>query len=254
MTSTQPSPSFIGIGVGPGEPGLLSVIAWEALQQCDLIYVPRAATLDTSIARQCLPPGVIPDDRFREIAFTMDPDRTLLAQHYRELAATLAAEIGAGKKVAYLTIGDALTYSTYIYTLSALLALLPGLAYRTFPGVTSYSALAAAADWPLGEGKERLLVLPCPNNIADLRAAIEANDLVVLMKIGKRFPQVLALLEEMGIAAHCAYGRRVGMPEGVVSRDLSALPEDGRTGYLSTLLIRKTPRISRTEPLFPELP
>ena len=79
----------------------------------------------------------------------------------------------AGKDIAYLTIGDPFTYSTYTYTLAALKDCLPELRHRTYPGVTSYCAVAAATEFPLGEGKERVLILPCPDHLPELRAAIE---------------------------------------------------------------------------------
>ena len=139
---------FCGIGVGPGEPGLIPVVAWEFLKLCDVIYVPRARTMDHSVARQCLPANEIPAQRFREVEFTMDPDRDKLRQHYADLAAAISTELRAGKDTAWLTIGDPMTYSTYIYTLAALKDSMPELRPRTYPGVTSYCALAAAAEFP----------------------------------------------------------------------------------------------------------
>jgi precorrin-2/cobalt-factor-2 C20-methyltransferase len=236
---------FYGVGVGPGEPGLLPLIAWEALKQCDLIYVPRAQSLDYSAARRALPAGEISEDRFREVEFLMDSDRDVLRTHYAELARTLADELSAGRNVAYLTLGDSLTYSTYIYTLHALLALVPDLEYRTFPGVTSYCALAAETNWPLGESKESVLILPCPDDMTELQAAIESHDVVVLMKIGKRLPDVLRLLEKLGVAPLCAYGHRVGMPEAVVHANVSQLSDDQQNGYLATMLIRHQARVDR---------
>jgi precorrin-2/cobalt-factor-2 C20-methyltransferase len=236
---------FYGIGVGPGEQGLLPLIAWETLKECDLIFAPRATSLDYSAARRALPTNDIPETRFREIEFLMDSDRDVLRGHYAELAETLAQEIEAGKTIAYLTLGDSLTYSTYIYTLHALRARMPDLQYRTFPGITSYCALAAETNWALGEAKETVLILPCPDAMGDLRAAIELHDVVVLMKIGKRLPDVLALLDQMGISSLCAYGHRVGMPEEAVSFNLSQLTNTDKNGYLATMLIRRRARTDR---------
>lgn len=231
---------FYGIGVGPGEPGLLPVVAWETIQQCAVIFVPRARTMGYSVARRCLPPNDLPDERFREVEFAMDLDRSVLQEHYAQLAVAIAMELRAGNNVAYLTLGDPLTYSTYSYTLAALKDQLPQLRYRTIPGVTSYCAVAAAHDFPLGEGKERVLILPCPDEMDTLRAAIESNGTIVLMKIGERLPAVIGLVREMGIEAHCAFGRRVGMPEEVLAyRQLNG---DRSLGYLSTMLIRKEAR------------
>ncbi|MBV9275438.1 MAG: precorrin-2 C(20)-methyltransferase [Verrucomicrobia bacterium] len=214
---------FCGIGVGPGMPGLIPVVAWEFLQNCDLILHPRAKYADRSVARNCLPPHQIPESRFREIEFAMESDRRHLAGYYSRLADEISDEVRAGKRVAYLTIGDPLTYSTYIYLLRALRERSPGLAYRTYPGITSYCALAATTGFAIGEGKERVLILPCPNDMHELRGHVEAHDVVILMKIGDRLPAVLQLLDEMEIGDHCAFGAHVGMENEVVSIGISEL-------------------------------
>jgi precorrin-2/cobalt-factor-2 C20-methyltransferase len=232
---------FCGIGVGPGMPGLLPLVAWEFLQECDLIFLPRAKSSKESVARRCLPPHQIPEERFREIEFAMESDRTLLAGHYSELAGKIAEELLAGKKVAYLTIGDPLTFSTYIYILNALREQFPAFHYRTYPGVTSYCALAAATGFPIGEGKERVLILPCPDAMPELRRVIEAQDIVILLKIGHRLPAVLALLDDMAIGNYCAFGAHIGMEDEIVSAGISELGKANPTGYLSTMLIRKKP-------------
>jgi precorrin-2/cobalt-factor-2 C20-methyltransferase len=237
--------TFMGIGVGPGPAGYIPLAAVEALQLADVIFAPRASTSENSVALQCLAGISIAQDRIREIEFQMESDRSLLSDHYTELAETIAFELRAGRNVAYLTIGDSLTYSTYGYILAALQTLLPNLPQRTFPGITSYAAAAAAMSWPLGEGKERSLILPCPESAADLRADIDSHDIVVLMKIGKRLPWVLDLLHDMGISNHCAFARRIGLADELLSTDVGNLRATAANGYLSTLLIRKHPREQR---------
>jgi len=235
---------FWGIGVGPGPAGYLPLAAMQALQQADLIYVPRAKSADTSVALQCLEGVAVEAARLREVEFNMDPDRNVLREHYAQLARDIALELQAGRSVAYLTIGDTLTYSTYGYVLAALRDLLPEFPHRTFPGITSYAAAAAALDWPLGVGKERTLILPCPDDPASLQQEIESHDIVVLMKVGARLPWVLTLLKEMGIAGHCAFARRIGLDGEVLASDVSELEAGDRdhavSGYLATMLIRKT--------------
>lgn len=234
-----------GIGVGPGPAGYIPVVALEALRQADLIFAPRARGAAQSVALQCLAGIDIPVARLRDIEFNMDPDRAVLGDHYAQLADTLAHELRAGRNLAYLTIGDSLTYSTYGYVLAAVRERLPQLATRTFPGITSYAAAAAALGWPLGEGKERTLILPCPESPEVLRADIESHDIVVLMKIGARLSWVLDLLHEMNIARHCAFARRIGLSDELVRSDVSGLVASDAPGYLATLLIRKTPREQR---------
>ena len=236
---------FWGIGVGPGPRGLLPVAALELLSKAAVIYLPRARSAETSVARQCLTGLEIPEARLREIEFTMDPDRNVLREHYTSLGADIAAELEAGRDVAYLTLGDPMTYSTYGYTLAALAARLPAAVTRTLPGITSFATAAAALGWPLGEGKERVLILPCPDDGLALRRDIETHDVVVLMKIGKRLPMVLEILRQMGISEHCALAARIGLPGETLCDDLGALPETDSLGYLSTLLIRRTARERR---------
>jgi len=239
--------TFWGIGVGPGPAGYLPVAALDALRAADLIYAPRARGVVDSVALQCLAgTGFVPDrTKLREIEFNMDPDRSVLNEHYAQLADAIAAELRAGRNVAYLTIGDSMTYSTYGYVLAALRERMPDLPQRTFPGVTSYAAAASALAWPLGEGKERVLILPCPETPEELRREIETHDIVVLMKVGTRLPWVLDLLRHMDIAQHCAFARRIGLPGELLSTDVGSLVADDAMGYLATLLVRRTPRSQR---------
>jgi precorrin-2/cobalt-factor-2 C20-methyltransferase len=236
---------FWGIGVGPGPRGLLPLAAVEALSRAAIIYLPRARSAESSIARQCLDGLVIPESRLREVEFVMDPDRSVLRDHYGALAAEIAEELEAGRDIAYLTLGDPMTYSTYGYTLAALQDRLPLLGARTIPGVTSFAAAAAALSWPLGEGKERILILPCPDDPESLRRDIESHDVVVLMKIGKRLAMVLQVLKEMDITDQCALASRIGLPGETLCADIGALPDDTTLGYLSTMLIRRVARKKR---------
>ncbi len=236
---------FYGIGVGPGEPGLIPVVALEALKECPVVYAPKARSMAFSLARFCLRGLELPAQDWREVEFDMDTDRAARGAHYRDMAQAMAVELRAGRNVAYLTIGDPFTYSTFSYAHRALLELLPGLVHRTFPGVTSFAAAAAATNWSLGEDKERILILPCPGEMDVLRREIESHDVVVLMKIGDRLAGVLALLREMGIASHCTFARRVGLPDQMIQTNLAVLEPDQTPGYLAVLLIRKTPREKR---------
>lgn len=232
---------FFGIGVGPGTAKSLTVAAWEALKKADLILVPRARHVSRSIAKQCLAELELPEERFREVIYNMDPDREQILSHYENIAQSIIKELDEDKIVAYLTIGDAFTYSTYSYVLKALLDLKPDLQHETFPGITSFAAVAAALKWPLGQGKEKTLILPCPDDAGDLRREIETHDIVVLMKIGKRMRTVIELLEDMGITKYCAFASRLGLDGAVVSNQLAQINEIENLGYLSTMLIRKTP-------------
>ena len=236
--------TFYGLGVGPGEPGLLPVAAWEVVQMCDAIFVPRATSQEASTAKQCLPKHNIAAERFHEVEFDMSRDHRALESRYTAMAAEIAVLLRQGKSVAYLTLGDSMTYSTFNYALRAVRAICPEAPWKVFPGVTSFAALAAATGQTLGEGKERVQILPCPEDMDVLARVIGFNHLVVLMKVGHRLPGVLALLQRMNLLEYCVLGSRVGMPDEVLVADLRGALHQQPSGYLSTLLIRNpTPSI-----------
>lgn len=230
--------AFYGIGVGPGPQGLIPVAAADALRDADVIYVPKAKSAAVSVARQCLSGLGLDESRFVDVVFNMDPDRAEIASHYEAIATEISEKLKSGKVVAYLTIGDTLTFSTYGYLLEALLKVIPDLQHKTFPGVTSFAAIAAALDWPLGQGKERILVLPCPDDAAQLQHELETHDIVILMKIGHRLSMVRSVLKNLGLEDQCGFGSRIGLPGEVVSRKLEQLEFLESPGYLMTMLIR----------------
>jgi precorrin-2/cobalt-factor-2 C20-methyltransferase len=228
---------FFGIGVGPGAAGLIPVAAVKALQQSDVILVPRASRASKSVAQQCISDLGLPENKFREVVFTMDSDRAQALRVYDEMAAQIISYLNNGQNVAYLTIGDSMTFSTYGYLLTALLRLSPDLQHKTFPGITSYAAIASAVGWTLGQSKERVLILPCPDTEEELQAEIESHDIIVLMKIGDRMPLVHSVVSA-NPQYECAIAQKIGLPDEHISTNLSEFIDHGGGGYLTTILIR----------------
>lgn len=240
--TTKSTGTFYGIGVGPGAQGLLPLAAAQALSTCRLILCPRAKSAEISVAKNCIANLDLDESCFETVEYGMEEDRSQAAAVYLKLAERVIRAIKQGDDVAYLTIGDAMTYSTYGYTVMALKKLMPELTIVTVPGITSFAALAAKHNWPLGQGKERILILPCPDEGKILQQEIESHDIVILMKIGKRLPLVLETITAMGIGEHCVIGSRLGLPDEYCNYlvNLEAGGSAGNTkGYLSTMLIRK---------------
>lgn len=239
------SGTLFGIGVGPGPEGYISLAAWDALQQANIIYIPRADKSEQSTARLCLRNLSLPEERVREIVFGMQGSEKNNEKQYLELANEISTILRRNQSVAYLTLGDPSTYSTYAYLLQAMHQIVPSFLHKTFPGITSFAAAAAALDWPLGLGKERILILPCPDDPDRLKEEIEDHDVVILMKIGKRLATVLRVLHQMGISEHCALASRLGLPNEVLINTINGRNDawaDDKLGYLTTMLISKVPR------------
>jgi precorrin-2/cobalt-factor-2 C20-methyltransferase len=236
--------TFYGIGVGPGDPELLTVKAAGVLGSCPHVVVPKSKAEGDSVALEIAGTYVHDSAVIHQLVFPMTMDKTELKRSWQQSAETIAALLRGGEDVCFLTLGDALVYSTYIYLLRELKALLPDVKVVTVPGITSFSAVAALTDFPLGEGKEPIIVVPTADDLTAVRRAIETGGTVVLMKIGKRLGDILAILDDTGVIDRAVFVQRAGHPTQIIERDLRKLRNQStEAGYLSVILIHTTPKI-----------
>jgi precorrin-2/cobalt-factor-2 C20-methyltransferase len=229
---------FYGIGVGPGDPELITVKGAKALARCRHVFVPKSRAEKASIALEIARGYLGADSEIHELFFPMTRDRDELSKRWDEAAECIAAVIGRGEDACFLTLGDPLLYSTYIYLLRALRRQLPEVRVITIPGVTAFSAAAALTEFPVGEGNESVCIIPTADNIDAVREAIERNSTVILMKVGKRLSEALDLLEQSGIEDQCVFVSRAGMEGERIELNPRKLREEAREpDYLSILLI-----------------
>ena len=243
----EPIGTFIGIGVGPGPEEFITVKSLKALKQADKILVPRAEGSKDSVALTCIKDIDISVDKIELLDYPMTNDKILLHSIYEEIAKKIIIDLKKNLNLVYITIGDPYIYSTYSYTVQALKELLPEISIITYPGISHFQALAAAMNFPLAIGKEKVLILPCPETPDELKCQIEDNENIVLMKIGDRFDWVRKLLIEMDIVSNCVLGKRVGLDNEILTNDLMELKTDEKPGYLSVLIIRKKASVGRKE-------
>ncbi|MCX6966849.1 MAG: precorrin-2 C(20)-methyltransferase [Verrucomicrobia bacterium] len=234
---------FYGMGVGPGDPELLTVKAATILGRCPHVVVPKAKAEGGSVALEIAGRYVHKEATIHELVFPMTMDKAALSRSWKESARTIASLLETGADVCFLTLGDALVYSTYIYLLRELKAIAPELEVVTVPGITSFSAVAALTGFPLGEGKEPITIVPTADDLTAVRRAVETGGTVVLMKIGKRLGEILDLLEETGVIDDAVFVQRAGQPTERVELDLRKLRgEDAQAGYLSVILVHTNRR------------
>ncbi len=211
----------------------------------DKVLVPRAKGAKDSVALACIKDIDVPREKIEFLDYPMSNDENLLNSIYRDIAEKIIANLKKKLNLVYITIGDPYIYSTYSYTVHALKKMMPDISISTYPGISSFQALSAALDFPLAQGKEKILILPCPETPAELKEQIERNENIVLMKIGDRFDWVRELLKEMDILKNCVLGKRIGLDNEILSCDLTGLNGDDKPGYLSVMHIRKTPLSGR---------
>lgn len=236
--------TLYGIGVGPGDPGLMTVKGAGIISRCRHIFAPKARGEGGSTARAIASPYLNSNSDVQELIFPMSTDRDELVRHWDSAAREIAELLQAGEDVCFLTLGDPLLYSTYIYLLRALQARLPGLKAITIPGVTAFSAAAALTHFPVGEAKEPVTIIPTTDDPLAIKAALAGNGTIILMKIGRRLPMVLDVLEEEGLIDQAVFVARAGQESEEIETDLRKLRSTAaESGYLSIILVHARAKV-----------
>jgi precorrin-2/cobalt-factor-2 C20-methyltransferase len=227
-----------GIGVGPGDPELMTLKGARVLEQCRRVFVPKARSENGSIALAIAGRYLRTDARVCELVFPMSADKGELSRRWEEAARSVADVLEAGEDACFLTLGDPLLYSTYIYLVKSLRKRLPRLEAVTVPGITALSAAAAMAEFPIGEGKQPVVIIPASDDLDAIRDALTFGGTVVLMKVGSRLGKVIDLIEHAGFLDRAVYVVRAGLEGQRLETDLRKLrQEDQEADYLSILLV-----------------
>jgi len=229
--------TLYGIGVGPGDPELITLKGVRLLRQCQHVFVPKSRTAADSVALSIGRRYLNSSSQVHELIFPMTSDQADLSRHWTASAGEIAAVLKSGEDACFLTLGDPLLYSTYIYLLRELKALWPEARVVTVPGVTAFSAAAALAGFPVGEKKETVTIIPTADDLEDVRRVLSGGGTVILMKIGRRLREVLNLLEEAKVIDRSVFVSHAGMENERVETNLRRLRgEDPQAGYLSIIL------------------
>ena len=219
-----------GVGVGPGDPEMMTLKAVRTIQKCTVIAVPDSGgqeQLALQIARE-----YIKGQEILHCRLPMTRDTAVLEQCHRKTARDICAKLEQGQEVAFLTLGDPSVYATFSYIRR--LVTEQGYQVRIIPGVTSFCAAAATLGLPLCEGDQPLHILPVSRK--DLPELLELPGCKVLMKLGKNRDELLDLLKEKGMLERAAMVQRCTLPEETVVPDLVQYVPD--SGYFSVIVVR----------------
>ncbi|SEJ86185.1 precorrin-2/cobalt-factor-2 C20-methyltransferase [Propionispira arboris] len=227
---------FYGIGVGPGDPELLTVKAINIMKEVDIIIAPKTEKKDGSVALSIARPYLKKDI---EIVYQVFP----MVVKFEESTAAwetnkneILALLKAGKKIAFLTLGDPMFYSTYIYVYRLLEH--EGFPIETIPGIPAFCAIGSKLGYPLVEGNDILSVIPATADPEKIKQVMAVTDNVVLMKVYKNFSSIVDTLVENEMIDNAVMLSRCGLPDEVRISDLVA-EKDKKVNYLSTILARR---------------
>lgn len=229
------APRLIGVGVGPGDPELVTVKGVNALREADVVVVPVMDTGECGRAEATVlhHTGA---GRVVRVVFALNErvDRARREAAWDAAGARVAELLRERGTVAFATIGDPNVYSTFAYLAQTVRDLVPGVRVETVPGITAMQDLAARGGAVLTEGTEPLTLVPVTAGSAVLRSALEGPGTVVAYKFGRLAAEVAQALRDTGRLRGAVWGSALGLPEESIrpAAELDGTP----LPYLSTLI------------------
>jgi precorrin-2 C(20)-methyltransferase len=224
------------IGVGPGDPDLLTLRAARVIAECDVIV--HAGPSDRAgFAYEVVAPLLRPDQLVTGMALVMKRGTDDGAAGYERIAQRLLAEACTGRRAAFLAEGDPMLFSTAARVLERLRQIAPEVEIEVVPGVSAMSAAAARLGWPLAQKAEILTVCPATYLEDEIGALLDHGGPTCWLKAASVLPRLVEELERRGRIAQAALVEKVGRPDERIFTDLNAaLGQD--LSYFSLVLVR----------------
>ncbi len=236
---------LIGIGVGPGDPDLLTVKAAKAIENADIILCPASKEDRPSIALSVVS-SLIDKSKNQEIIkliFPMTKDKDVLKATWKKNAKIMAEKVLLGKNVVYLTVGDPYLYSTWIYMHKDLRENYPEMDISVIPGIVSIFMFASKVGISIAEGAEKIAIIPSCYDLTSVKEIAKYSETMVFLKDGRYFDQVIDVLRESGFPDDSifAIGQDLGTENEIIRKLTLGEVNDGTltTKYFSILVVKR---------------
>lgn len=230
--------TLYGIGVGPGDPDLITLKAARILHTADVVFAASSTKNTHSQAVEIARPHLKASVPVRMIPFPMTRDRDDMESAWKKNALEIIAALEQGLNAAFLTLGDCLTYSTFGYVLKNIQRLAPHITVYSIPGITSYQAAASRLNTPLVEGEESLILLSGVHGGDRFRKLSRHADNVVFMKAYKNTKDIVDALDESGMGFSSVGIVKCGLENEQVIRDMDVF-KDKKPDYWTLIISKK---------------
>jgi len=237
---------FYVVGVGPGDPELMTLKAVRILKKSPVWLAP-AAHKDGNSTALTIASGLINGEQKEVLThhFPMKkvhagrPTDPEVKKAWKEAAAIIADHLDNGRDVAFPTLGDPAIYSTGFYIFETLMEDVKDMSVEIIPGISAIGATSAAAGVPLCLGDERMVVIPATFEDDKLKEILTKFDCIVLMKVYKVMDRLVPLLEELDLLDKAVLVERTSLAEQRIRRDLKTAAKE-KLHYFSTMIVRKS--------------
>ena len=243
-TGTKKLGKLYGVGVGPGDPELITLKGLKVLKAVSYVFTASSAKNEYSLSSRTIEPHLDDKKQLINLSFSMQKDTAVREKYWEKNSLLVLEKLREGKDVAFVTVGDPMTYSTFGYLMRTILEKEPETDIEIIPGITSYQAAAAAAKVVLSENNQNLFVMSGVEGIELLKNApsdfLRSLNNIVVLKVYKKYGKIMKSLKELGLV-----DRAILVSNCTLKNETIKLgPELDGTGnqyppYFSLLLIRK---------------
>lgn len=227
-----------GLGVGPGDPELITVKAFRVIQESPVIAYPKKLRGSKSYAHRIVDVYINPEEKdMLGLVFPMTKDEAVLEREWTKSVELVYEKLKEGKDVAFVTEGDPLLYSTFIHMMKLMQDMHPEVEIRTVPGISSFNGSASRLGIALADGDDKVAIIPAHDDYNAMRDAIESHDAVVFIKVAKVIDLMLQVLRDLDLLDKASVVTKVTSDEEIIwdVRELDGVELE----YLTLMVVRK---------------
>lgn len=226
-----------GVGVGPGDPELVTLRAVKYLGKAKVIFAACSTKNDYSRSLEAAGPHIAKDAQIVHLGFPMTRDKAELTKAWEENAAQVAETLRTGQDAAFLTLGDPMLYSTFGYLLENLRKIAPETRVEIAPGITSIQEAAARSETILAKSGGTVAIASGLTDMERFKSLADVSDTTIILKAYRNFEEIRTAVTQLGRQKNAVFASRLGLPEETVVTGLDNVTE--KPHYLSLIILPK---------------